>query len=151
MRDQDMAFKVAYLARESYSAAAAPASKEKRIRAFSDVSPCAARFPVLLFLGICSGGASLLRPRSCPSWRSLAAGFVVSPGLSQPAVINSHLSPDLHHVYGAYLMAGEPLSLYQGQDASELETRGLTERFAGISGGRRAGMGGVEADPPKRA
>lgn len=53
---------------ESYSAAAAPASKEKRIRAFSELSAAlSARFPVLLFFGICRDGASLLLPRSSPT------------------------------------------------------------------------------------
>lgn len=54
----------------SYSAAAAPASKEKRIRALSEASPPTAKFPVLRFLGICNGGARvlrMLRPRSSSS------------------------------------------------------------------------------------
>lgn len=49
----------------SYSAAANPASKEKRIRAFS--VPACAKFGVLRFLGIesCAGpGDGLRRPRS---------------------------------------------------------------------------------------
>lgn len=49
----------------SYSAAANPASKENRIRAFS--VPACAKFGVLLFLGIAScvgAGDGLRRPRS---------------------------------------------------------------------------------------
>jgi hypothetical protein len=57
----------------SYSAAAAPASKEKRMRALSGLSPTAPRFPVLRFLGICKAGQSLSLP---PAW---AACVVSSP------------------------------------------------------------------------
>jgi hypothetical protein len=59
---------LANLVRLSYSAAAAPASKDNRILAFSDVSPEIARFPVLRFLGNCRGADSWLRPRSSPSY-----------------------------------------------------------------------------------
>lgn len=63
------------LVRASYSAAAAPASNENRILAFSEVSPEIARFPVLRFLGSCNGRASLLLPRSSPSLCVSASGI----------------------------------------------------------------------------
>jgi hypothetical protein len=64
----------------SYSAAASPASKEKRIRAFSvPFGACASRLPVLRFLGIRSSlGLSNFRPLAVSPCMSPACGNRVS-------------------------------------------------------------------------
>ncbi len=115
---------------ESNSAAAAPASKEKRMRALSEPSPMVPRFPVLLFLGICrAAGDSLCRARAASGLFRMS-----SPVLGCAARDSQHEPAAVRH---AYCSALPLLSALAFSLPAETRCREKREK-QGAGGGRNA-------------
>jgi hypothetical protein len=117
----------------SYSAGAVLASKEKRMRGFSDFSLMAPRFPVLLFFGICKAGPSRWRPRGSVPFRVSSP----SPGAARLAVSTS---PARASPRTAFCLPSIPRARREHK-GSDLPLSGFPLHVPSIIGARRVGAG----------